>query len=60
MTWVQMHKLIHGLVSKGRVYGMDMVEIAPGRDVGYLTMVQAECLIFDFIGACVHAAYYRR
>ena len=51
-------KLIHGLVQKGRVLGMDMVEIAPSHDVRDLTIVHAERLICNFIGACVRAGYY--
>lgn len=58
LTWVQIHKLIHGLVKKGRVLGMDLVEIAPSHDVGTITLVHAERLICNFIGACVRAGYY--
>lgn len=58
LNWVQTHKLIHGLVSKGRVLGMDLVEIAPSHDVGKITMVHAERLLCNFIGACVRAGYY--
>ncbi len=58
VTWPQMHSLLHGLVRKGRVLGMDLVEIAPSRDVGGITMVHAERLICNFIGACVRAGYY--
>lgn len=58
LTWVQMHKLIHGLVKKGRVVGMDLVEIAPSRDVGNTTMYHAERLLCNFIGATVRAGYY--
>jgi len=58
VNWVQMHKLIHGLVNKGRVVGMDLVEIAPSFDVGKMTMVHAERLICNFIGAAVRAGYY--
>ncbi|MEM7424440.1 MAG: agmatinase, partial [Pseudomonadota bacterium] len=50
LSWVQARALIHGLVSKGRVVGMDLVEIAPGRDVGKTTLVHAERLICNFIG----------
>ena len=60
LTWVQMRQLIHGLVGKGRVLGMDIVEIAPSRDVGGITMVHAERAICNFIGAAVRAGYYRR
>jgi agmatinase len=58
LNWVQTHKLIHGLVGKGRVLGMDLVEIAPSHDVGNITMVHAERLLCNFIGACVRAGYY--
>ena len=58
VTWHQMHKLIHGLVRKGRVLGMDIVEIAPSCDVRDLTLVYAERLICNFIGATVRAGYY--
>lgn len=58
LTWVQMHKLVHGLVNKGRVVGMDLVEIAPSLDVGKTTLVHAERLICNFIGATVRADYY--
>ncbi|MEM7207552.1 MAG: agmatinase [Pseudomonadota bacterium] len=58
LTWIQMRKLIHKLVNKGRVLGMDIVEIAPQHDVGNMTMIHAERLICNFIGACVRADYY--
>ena len=58
LSWHQIRKLIHGLVKKGRVLGMDLVEIAPVHDVGNITMVHAERLICNFIGACVRAGYY--
>jgi agmatinase len=37
---------------------MDLVEIAPSHDVGKITMVHAERLLCNFIGACVRAGYY--
>lgn len=58
LGWVQTRKLIHGLVNKGRVLGVDLVEIAPLYDVGNMTMVYAERLICNFIGATVRAGYY--
>ncbi len=59
LNWVQIRKLIHGLVQKGRVLGMDLVEIAPAHDVENITMIHAERLICNFIGATVRAGYYR-
>ncbi len=58
LDWIQTHTLIHGLTKKGRVLGMDLVEIAPSFDVGITTMVHAERLICNFIGAAVRAGYY--
>ncbi len=58
LTWLQIRELIHGLVLKGRVLGMDLVEIAPSRDQGNITLIHAERLLCNFIGACVRAGYY--
>jgi agmatinase len=58
LDWLQTRALIHGLVRKGRVLGMDLVEIAPSFDVGATTLVHAERLICNFIGATVRAGYY--
>ena len=58
LNWLQIRSLIHGLVSKGRVLGMDLVEIAPMHDVGHTTLIHAERLICNFIGATVRAGYY--
>ena len=58
LDWVQTRELIHELVGKGRVLGMDLVEIAPSYDAGKITLVHAERLICNFIGACVRAGYY--
>jgi agmatinase len=58
LTWVQIHKLVHGLVKKGRVLGMDLVEISPAHENGNKTLVHAERLICNFIGATVRAGYY--
>ena len=58
LSWIQLRKLIHGLVKKGRVLGMDLVEIAPQYDLGNITMIHAERLLCNFIGSCVRANYY--
>jgi agmatinase len=60
LSWVQIYKLVHGLVRRGRVLGMDLVEIAPSLDHGTISLVHAERLIFNFIGACAHAGYFHR
>ena len=53
LTWPQLHTLIHELTRKGTLVGMDLVEIAPGRDVGGTTMIHAERLLCNVIGAWV-------
>jgi agmatinase len=58
LNWLQLRTFIHGLVNKGRVLGLDLVEIAPRHDMGNITMIHAERLICNFIGACVRAGYY--
>jgi agmatinase len=59
LNWIQIRKLIHGLVKKGRVVGMDLVEIAPKNDVSNTTMIHAERLICNFIGASIRAGHCR-
>ena len=58
VDWMQIRKLIHGLVNKGRVLGMDLVEMAPNHDIDGMTLIYAERLICNFIGATVRAGYY--
>ncbi|GLO62820.1 agmatinase [Vibrio sp. MACH09] len=60
LNWIQLHKLIHGLVNKGRVVGMDLVEITPSCDVGNISMIHAERLLCNFIGATIRAGYYQK
>ena len=58
LDWMQIRKLVHGLVARGRVLAMDLVEIAPSYDHGQITLVHAERLICNFIGACVRTGYF--
>jgi agmatinase len=58
VTFVQARKLIHGLVKKGRVVGMDVVEITPRVDVNRITCITAGRLIVNLIGAAVRAGYF--
>lgn len=61
VTFVQARKLIHGLVKKGRVVGMDIVEIQPSKDnASKLTCVTAGRLILNLIGASIRAGYFDR
>jgi agmatinase len=61
VTFVQARKLIHGLVRKGRVVGMDIVEIQPSKDTAAkLTCVTAGRLIVNLIGSAIRAGYFDR
>lgn len=54
----QVRGLIHGLVERGRVVGMDMVEITPKRDLNGISSLTAGQLILNLIGAAVRAGYF--
>lgn len=59
VTFVQARKLIHGLVKKGRVVGMDIVEIQPAKDnASKVTCVTAGRLIVNLIGSTIKAGYF--
>ena len=52
-----MRRLIHGLVAKGRLIGMDVVEIAPMHDLNDLTTIAAGRLFMNAIGAAAKAGH---
>ena len=58
VTYDQMRTLIHGLVDKGRVVGMDIVEITPKRDLNGITAITAGRVICNLIGKAVRAEYF--
>ena len=58
VTYPQMRTLIQGLVGKGRVAGMDVVEITPKRDINAITCVTAVRLFCNLIGNAVRAGYF--
>ena len=58
LTYPQVRKLIHGLVAKGRVVGMDIVEITPKCDVNQITAITAGNLILNMIGKVIQAGYF--
>jgi agmatinase len=60
VTYRQTIELIKGLFAKGRVVGMDIVEIAPARDFNELTSINAGLIILNVIGAAVRAGTFRR
>src|SRR5262249_57161545 len=53
VSFLQARKLIRGLVQKGRVVGMDVVEITPNADVNTITCITAGRLIVNLIGTAV-------
>ena len=55
----QVRRLIHGLVQKGQLLGMDIVEITPKRDINGISSLTAGQLILNFIGAAARAGYFR-
>jgi agmatinase len=51
LSFHQVRTLIHGLAHKGRLVGMDIVEITPSRDPIGITALTAGQLVVNFIGA---------
>lgn len=60
LSFTQAAKIVRGLARKGRVVGMDIVEITPARDVNQITAVTAVRLILNLIGSAVRAGYFDR
>ena len=60
LTFTEARRLVRGLVGKGRVVGMDVVEITPSSDVNDLTAITAGRLIVNLVGAAVRAGYFER
>lgn len=60
VTYHQARKLIHGLVAKGRLVGMDIVEITPAKDINRFSALTACRLFVNAIGATIKAGYYDR
>ena len=58
VTFDQARKLVHGLVRKGRVVGMDVVEITPRDDVNQITCITAGRLIVNLIGMAARAGHF--
>ena len=60
VNYSQMRALIQGLVKKGRVLGMDIVEITPSKDVNGITAITAGRFICNLIGTAVRAGYFKK
>ena len=55
--FTQARALLRGLVGKGRVVGLDVVEITPRTDVNALTCITAGRLIVNLLAAAVRAGH---
>ena len=60
VNYSQMRTLIQGLVKKGKVLGMDIVEITPAKDVNGITAITAGRFICNLIGTAVRAGYFKK
>jgi len=60
VTYHQALALIKGLCRKGRLVGMDIVEIAPSRDLNDIACLTAGYLILNAIGAAVRSGQFGR
>ncbi|PQM55230.1 MAG: arginase, partial [Rhodobacteraceae bacterium] len=60
VNYSQMRTLIQGLVKKGKVLGMDIVEITPSKDIHGITAITAGRFICNLIGTAVRAGYFDR
>ena len=58
LNWLQIMDIIHAVVKKDRVLGMGLVEISPSFEGSRITLIHAERLICNFIGAAVRQGYY--
>jgi len=58
ITYPQARKLINGLLAKGQLAGMDIVEITPKRDLNQITAITAGNLIKHMIGKTIRAGYF--
>ncbi|PWJ86448.1 agmatinase [Pseudaminobacter salicylatoxidans] len=60
ISYRQTIDLIKGVIGKGRLVGMDMVEITPSRDINEISSITAGNIILNAIGAAVRAGYFKR
>ena len=60
VSYRQARALLHGLVRKGRVVGLDIVEIQPRFDVNEITCITAGRLIVNLLGAMARAGQFSR
>lgn len=56
VTYYEATNLLRGIAAKGRIVGLDLVEVIPGIDVQHMTSRLAARLILNAIGALAHTA----
>ena len=54
----KINDIVNAVVKKGRVLVMDLVQISPSFEGRRITLIHAERLICNFIGAAVRQGYY--
>jgi|UniRef100_A0A7C2B2Z0 agmatinase len=58
LTYWQVFDLLCGVARRGRVVGIDLVELAPARDPSGVTLAHAVRLLLVAIGAMAHAGQF--
>jgi len=58
VSFAEARAIIQGLVRKGRVVGMDVVELTPAVDVNRITAITAGRLIVNLIGTACAEGYF--
>ena len=54
-TYYEVLELLQGLAGRGRIVGLDCVEVAPAYDVGEITQILAAQLVLNALGFVMHA-----
>ncbi|MFP4125860.1 MAG: agmatinase [Alphaproteobacteria bacterium] len=54
-TYYEVLELLQGLAGRGRIVGLDCVEVAPAYDVGEITQILAVQLVLNALGFVMHA-----
>jgi len=58
LTYWQIFDLLCGIARRGRIVGLDLVELAPARDTSGVTVAHAVRILLVAIGAMAHAGQF--
>ena len=58
LTFFQTVDILHGLANRGRIAGMDLVELVPALDVNGISSLTASRLILNLIGAMTRSGQF--